>query len=248
LEKEKRELDQRLQMVEREKKQLQESFEKKLNDLTEKEKKHLAEIQNLKAEREKRLADAEKHGNKDKESFKAKIQLLEEKNKELENKRHEQIFAIENERTKFNMERDMLQSQKQELMEKNEMLEKRKELLLKENTQLQQKIKAQGRGKEWGGARPLAGTGFADHLMKSYAQKENGTSQAFPSGFMSKFGVGASNKDFSATSSDKKEIPNLPMNSRDSNKLAYPSTTTPNLGSPVPQRSMGSTDETGSGY
>ena len=63
---------------------------------------------------------------------------------------------------------------------------------------------------------------------------------------MSKFAAGAGNKDFSATSSDKKEIPNLPMNVRDVNKQAFPSTTTPNLGSPVPQRSMGSTDETGS--
>lgn len=246
LEKEKRELEQRLRTIESEKKHLQESLEKKMNDFSEKEKKYIADIQNLKAEREKRLADAEKQGSKDKENFKNKIQILEEKNKELENKRHEQIFTIENERTKFNMERDMLQSQKSELMEKNEMLEKKKEQLLKEKTQLEQKLKQNGRGgnKEWG-ARPL-GSGFADHLMKSYAQKENGTSQAFAPGFMSKFGAGTGNKDYSATSSDKKELPNLPMNARDVNKQAFPSTTTPNLGSPVPQRTNEAGDETNS--
>lgn len=117
-------------MLEREKKQLQEAIEKKTADLLEKEKKFQADLALLKQEREKRLGDTQKQLEKDKESYKAKIKDLEDKNKDLESKRHEQIFAIENERTKFNMERDMLVNQKQELQDKCEALEKKKEQLL----------------------------------------------------------------------------------------------------------------------
>lgn len=243
LEKENRELNSKMQILDREKRSLQDSTDKKLFDMQEKEKKLMNDIQHLKSERERRMMESQKMADKEREQFKIKIKDLEEKVKELENKRHEQIFAIENERTKFNMERDMLVSQKQELMEKNEMLEKRKDQLLKENTRLDQKAKQGGRvGKDWNANRPLAGEGFAAHLMKSYAQKENGSSQSFGQGFLSKYAN--VNKEVSTTSSDKKDF-SIPMSTRDSNKL-IPSTTTPNLGSPVPQRSMGSTDETGS--
>lgn len=179
LEKENRELTSKLSMLERERRVFQETSEKKLSDLGEKEKKLMGDIQHLKNEREKRLLEGQKMFDKEKETLKAKLKEVEEKCKELENKRHEQIFLIENERTKFNMERDMLMAQKQELMEKTEALEKRKEQLLKENTQLQQKAKQgglRGAGKDWNANRPLAGAGFAEHLMKSYAQKENGAS------------------------------------------------------------------------
>jgi hypothetical protein len=172
---------------------------------------------------------------KEKETFKAKFKELEDKCKEIENKRHEQIFAIENERNRFNMEKDMKDAQNQELKEKNESLEKRKEALLKENEALKQKNKQGGLrggpGKDWGANRQVAGAGFAEHLMKSYAQKENGTSQVFQSGFFSKFG--AAQKEGSTASGDIKDPASLPMSVKDSNKMYGACTTTPNLGSPV---------------
>jgi len=79
------------------------------------------------------------------------------------------------------MERDMLASQKQELIEKTESLEKKKEQLMKENATLAHKNKQRpgAGGRDWNN-RPIAGADFASHLLKqSYVQKENGTSQNF---------------------------------------------------------------------
>lgn len=188
--------------------------------------------------------DNQKLIDKEKESFKLKYKELEDKNKALEKQRQSQLFEIENEKNKFNCDKNVLLEAKQDLLDKNESLEKRKDQLLKENEQLKQKIKAnKPAGKDWASGRPMAGTGFADHLLRSTKMKENGESQVFSGGMLNKWSQ--MKKEGSTTSSDKRDVQQMPLAYQDSNKL-YPqgSTTTPNLGSPVPQRQPSETDTT----
>ena len=149
---------------------------------------------------------------KEKEQFKIRYKELEDKNKELEKLRYNQIFQNESERNKLNCEKDVLLEAKQDLLEKNETLEKRKDQLLKENEQLKQKLKAnKPAGKDWAAGRPLAGTGFADHLLRSTKMKENGESQVFSGGMFSKWSQVKKGEGSSTTSSDKRDVQQMPL-------------------------------------
>lgn len=77
-----------------------------------------------------RILDAEKL------LWKAKIAEFEERLKEAEKKRASMIFDHEKERAKWNLEKDHLLQQKNELADSLSRLEKKKEALVRENEKL----------------------------------------------------------------------------------------------------------------
>ena len=91
------------------------SMEKKVQDLQEAEARYQKEIDELKGERDRRIVDNQRALEKERENFKSKIQDIEQKCKELENKRSTMLFEFEKERAKWGLEKDFLSSQKQEV-------------------------------------------------------------------------------------------------------------------------------------
>jgi phage shock protein A len=78
----------------------------------------------------------QKSQDSDRDQLKVKIQDLETKYKEVENRRSSLIFEFEKERAKWNLDRDHLVNIKNELQDSVEKLEKKKEFLLRENEKL----------------------------------------------------------------------------------------------------------------
>jgi predicted nucleic acid-binding Zn-ribbon protein len=86
------------------------SMEKKVQELQEVESKLNKEIDELKQERDRRIVDNQRALEKERETFKSKMQEIEQKCKDLENKRSTQIFEFEKERAKWGLEKDFLSS------------------------------------------------------------------------------------------------------------------------------------------
>lgn len=62
----------------------------------------------LKQERDRRIVDHQRALEKDREVYKSKIAEIEQKCKELENRRSTMIFEFEKERAKWGLEKDFL--------------------------------------------------------------------------------------------------------------------------------------------
>ena len=88
------------------------NMEKKVQELLETEQRLTKEIDELKSERDKKLMDHQKNIEKEREGHKSKFHDIEQKCKELENKRSTMIFEFEKERAKWGLERDHILSQK----------------------------------------------------------------------------------------------------------------------------------------
>lgn len=86
---------------------------------------------------------------KDRDTFKQKLTDVEQKCKELENKRSTMIFDLEKERAKWGLERDTILNQKQEIQENLDRLQRRQETLVRENEKL--KGERTNRNKLYGG-------------------------------------------------------------------------------------------------
>lgn len=206
LEKENIQLQNRLQLELRDQMSEHGSMEKKVQDLQEAEARYHKEIDELKGERDRRIVDNQRALDKERETFKTKIQDIEQKCKELESKRSTMFFEFEKEKAKWGLEKDFLTSQKQEVQEQVERVQRKQEQLLKENERLKsektrQKSYLYGQGNAGGaqganGVPPTTGgqyaskfnsTAFGQHLLKGTgAQKENigvGSSQTFAQGF-----------------------------------------------------------------
>ena len=80
--------------------------------MIENEKKSQKEIDDLKSERDRRLNEYHGSMDKDREVFKQKLQELEQKVKDAENKKTSLIFEQEKERSQWSMERDHLNQAK----------------------------------------------------------------------------------------------------------------------------------------
>lgn len=93
------------------------SMEKKVQELLENEAKLQKEIDELKSERDRRIVDHQRALEKDREVLKSKLNDVEQKCKELENRRSGMLFEFEKERAKWGLEKDMISSQKQEVQE-----------------------------------------------------------------------------------------------------------------------------------
>ena len=112
LEKENRQLQNRLQLEQRDKMSDHGSMEKKVADLIENEARLHKEIDELKGERDRKIMEHQRSLEKEREVFKSKMSDIEVKCKELENKRSTMIFDLEKERAKWGLERDHLLTQK----------------------------------------------------------------------------------------------------------------------------------------
>lgn len=91
------------------------TMEKKVQELIENEARLAREIDELKQERDRKIIENQKVLEKERETFKGRLQEVEQKCKELENRRSTMIFEFEKERAKWGLERDHLVSQKQEV-------------------------------------------------------------------------------------------------------------------------------------
>ena len=111
-------------------------MEKKVQELIESEQRLSREIDDLKAERDRRLVEHQKALEKERETFKGRLTEVEQKCKELENRRSTMVFEFEKERAKWGLERDHIASQKQEVQEQVDRLQRRQETLLRENEKL----------------------------------------------------------------------------------------------------------------
>ena len=99
------------------------------------------EITQVRFDRDSRSSEFMKQLEKDRETYKIKLQDAEQRVKEVETKRQKLMFELEKERARWNMEKDQLASKNAECVENIERLERRKETLLREN----ERLKAQTR-------------------------------------------------------------------------------------------------------
>ena len=112
LEKENRQLQNRLQLEQIDKMSDHGNMEKKVQELMENEQRLSKDIDELKQERDKKLMEHQKNVEKERETHKTKLHDIEQKCKDLENKRSTMIFEFEKERAKWGLERDHIISQK----------------------------------------------------------------------------------------------------------------------------------------
>jgi len=76
-------------------------LEKKIGDMETKEKRLQEEIDTLKQERDRKIFENQAYLDKEKESFKAKINEVEKKLKESEQKKQALVFEFEKEKTRW---------------------------------------------------------------------------------------------------------------------------------------------------
>ena len=86
------------------------TMEKKVAELMDNESRLLKEIDELKQERDRKIIENQRKLEKERESLKARITEVEQKCKDIENKRSTMIFEFEKERAKWGLERDHLVS------------------------------------------------------------------------------------------------------------------------------------------
>lgn len=239
LERDNRNLLNKLHLEQRDKMSDHGSMEKKVNDLLENEQRLINEIDELKQERDRRILEHQRALDKDRDSYKAKIQEVEQKSKEVDNKRSTMVFEFEKERAKWGLEKDFLVTQKQEVQEQLDRAQRKCEQLLKENERLKTDKNRKGYLYGQGGGQGLNNTGssavgggvggyagkfnstaFGQHLLKGAGMKENtpiGTSQAFASGFAKFIGDGGNDK--SENTNNTSSTSYLPLSNNISNSI-----------------------------
>ena len=84
------------------------TMEKKMTELVENEKRLGEEVEVLKQERDKKLVEYQRSLEKERETYKSKLNDAETKTKEAEGKRNSLIFEFEKERAKWALEKDHL--------------------------------------------------------------------------------------------------------------------------------------------
>ena len=136
LEKENRELKEKYEIDIRGKLTDSVSMEKKIKELTEIERKLNDEIKMLKADRDKKCLENQANIEREKESWRVRIQELEHKVKNSESKRSYMIFEFEKEKAKWTLEKDKFISEIESLTENLKKAKRRKEALAKENEKL----------------------------------------------------------------------------------------------------------------
>lgn len=120
-------LNDKIQMDNRGKQNEYGNLEKKVQEMVENEKRYLAELDEVKMERDRRIQDYQRQLDKDKENYRYKLSEYEQKAKDAESKRSQLMFEFEKERAKWQLEKDNLQSKTHEMEELNDKLNHRKE-------------------------------------------------------------------------------------------------------------------------
>lgn len=112
------------------------ALEAKVSDLTNKEQSLNEQLLFYKNDRDQKVIEFQQLLDKEKEAFKKRINEAEMRFKEAENKRNQLMFEHERERTRWNIERDHLNNQKNESLETIYKLEKKSDALIRENEKL----------------------------------------------------------------------------------------------------------------
>mmetsp|Transcript_959 Transcript_959/g.866 ORF Transcript_959/g.866 Transcript_959/m.866 type:complete len:200 (+) Transcript_959:2934-3533(+) len=120
-------------------------IERKITEMSENEKRLQAEVEALKNERDAKVLEYQRLFDQERDQLKGKIQDAEQKYREAESRRNGLVFEHEKEKAKWNLERDHLANQKNELTEMITKLEKKKETLLRENEKLKNETKVSRR-------------------------------------------------------------------------------------------------------
>ena len=167
LEKEVKQLTDRAQLDYRGKLNEHGSLEKRVSELSDTQEKLQKELEEAKGERDKKILDYQKLLEKEKESYKTKLQEMETKFKEADSKRSTLFFEYERERAKWAIEKDHLLTQRGEVQLALEKSEKKKETLLLEN----EKLKSQRAARKPAYSGAGSGTGPSRYSALKY--KEN---------------------------------------------------------------------------
>ena len=117
-------------------------IEKKFNEMVQNEKRLQVELEDLKAERDSKIMEHQRILDRERGTMKTKIFEFEQRIRDAESKKNLVVFEHEKERAKWQLEKDHLQSQGNELRELLSTMEKKKESLLRENEKLKSETKA----------------------------------------------------------------------------------------------------------
>jgi hypothetical protein len=112
------------------------SLEKRLLELTENERRLIAEVESLKKEKERKLVELQENFSKDKQALRSKLSDIEKRAKEAENQRGQLFLEHEKERAKWALERDHLVLQRNDSQDLVARLEKKRDALLRENEKM----------------------------------------------------------------------------------------------------------------
>ena len=117
-------------------------IERKFNEMAQNEKRLQLELESIKAERDAKIMEHQRALDRERGTMKTKIFEFEQRIRDAESKKNLIVFEHEKERAKWQLEKDHLQSQGNELRELLSTLEKKKENLLRENEKLKSETKA----------------------------------------------------------------------------------------------------------
>jgi len=120
-------------------------IEKKINEMAENEKRLQNDLEGVKLDRDTKVLEYQKQLDKEREAFKVKLTEIEQKFRESESKRSTFVFEHEKQRAKWNLEKDHLLNQKNDLQELVTKLEMKREKLLRENEKLKNDTKVSRR-------------------------------------------------------------------------------------------------------
>lgn len=102
----------------------------------------LTEIENLKMEKDRKLLEYQTNLSREKDMHRQREEELENKLKDAENAKSNQLFEFEKYKAQWTIEKDRLQIDLDELREQNIKLKKRKEKLTAENEKLKNDFRA----------------------------------------------------------------------------------------------------------
>jgi len=134
-------------------------IERKITELTENEKRLQADLEAVKSDRDSKILEYQRLLDTEREVLKQKITEAEQKAKEADSKRGSLVFEYEKERARWNLERDHLANQKNELQELVSKLDKKREGLLRDNEKLKNESRVTRR------SITLAGTGLNSNML-----------------------------------------------------------------------------------
>lgn len=117
------------------------TLEKRLQEMQSSEARLSAELEEVKNERNRRVSEYQSQIDKEKETFKARINEADKKAKDAESRRAALLFSVEKERANWVLEEDHLRRKLTEMEEFVQRLEQSKENLKKENERLRHDMK-----------------------------------------------------------------------------------------------------------
>lgn len=120
---------------------LQSLYEKKMSEMGEGKSKLEYDLEAAKDQADFRIGEYKESFEKEKDKWKGKVHEHEVKNRDGESRRTALIFEHEKERTRWNLEKEHLINQKNDVLESLDKLEKKKETYLRENERLRNENK-----------------------------------------------------------------------------------------------------------